>query len=161
MTSRLNVLMPDAAMASTARATLSGGVRAAEAHEHVRAGRLHAQTHTVDADRAVRAQQIDGHIVGVALHGELRVVAARNRVERAHQQRCIYVRRGSASDEDGGRLGHRRRGTLDLGAQRTQIALDEMRLVGERGKRAVVALVATERHMYIDTEADVVRRSEC
>ncbi|MEZ5297335.1 MAG: hypothetical protein R2697_13945 [Ilumatobacteraceae bacterium] len=67
---------------------------ASQRAEHVRRHRLHAHTHPVHPVLDEGAQQLDGHIVGIALDRHLGAVDLRDRVDdgtqlvRRHHRRC-------------------------------------------------------------------------
>ena len=153
MMSRLNVGSPTARHRRDGALDVGRVVGPAERGEHVRHHRLHADRDPVDAGVGVGGDQLLGDVVGVALDRDLGAGAQRDA--------RITAASPSAGTSDGvppptnTLVGGRHPGIdgpRDLGAHGGQVVVDQVRPVGPRRERAVVAPVRAERHVDVDPE---------
>ncbi len=128
-------------------------VGAAQAGQHVSARRLHTERHPRYAPGAVGGEELLGHVVGVALHGDLGALGQRHPAEDLHQRRRRHQRRGAAPHEDRRRRRHPGSDeAVGVGTAGRQVRIGQVVAIRPRRERAVVAAGRAERHVEVDAE---------
>ena len=129
---------------------VGGLMGAPECAENVGDHRLHTDAHPVDPRFAIGAQEIEGDIVGVALHGHLGSGHCGD--PRQHLGQLDGVDLGGRSTADENARHRRQVRTGDVVAECLQVGRAQVMAVSPGGEGAVVAAPSTEGDVDVDAE---------